>query len=174
MNILLVYPKFSDPFFSLTNVLKLISRKPQLPPRELLLISVLFPITWETKQIDLNSDKLRKKDILWADYIFVSAKEEQYNSTLKTLRKCDLQGKKVVGSGALFTEFFEDFEHLEHLLLDDIRITIPLFITDLENNKSKRIYRSNPYFEVRRFVEPYYSLGNISEKFSQNMELSHA
>ena len=30
MNILLVYPKFSDPFFSLTNVLKLISRKPSV------------------------------------------------------------------------------------------------------------------------------------------------
>ena len=81
MNILLVYPKFSEPFFSLSSVLKLVSRKPQLPPRELLLISVLLPITWERKQIDLNTEKLRKRDILWADYIFVSAKEEQSSST---------------------------------------------------------------------------------------------
>ena len=76
--------------------------------------------------------------------------------------------------GSLFTEYFEEYENVEHLVLDDIRKTLPQFINDIEENKTKKVYHSNPLFEIRKFTEPYYSLANISDGLSQNIQLSHA
>ncbi len=174
MNILIVYPKFTETFWSFTNALKLISKKPKFPPKELLLVSVMLPITWERKQIDLNNERLNRRDILWADYIFISAKEEQYKSAIKIIEKCKSIGKKIVASGSLFTEYYEEFENVEHLVLDDLRVTLPLFINDLENDKSKKVYHSNPFFEIRKFTESYYSITNFSGTISQNIQLSYA
>lgn len=173
MNILIVYPKFPTPFWSFTNTSKLVSEKKTFSPKDLLIISILLPITWERKLIDLNTDKLKKKDIRWADYILISAKEEQHNSTIKTIKKCNSLSTKIIASGALFTEYWEEFKNVEHWVLDDIRITLPLLINDLEEEKPKKVYHSNPFFEIRRFTESYYSLTGISGNFSQNIQLSH-
>lgn len=174
MNILIISPKLSESFFSYTNALKFVSKKSIFPPKELLLISILLPITWKRKMIDLNIKKLKRRDILWADYIFVSAQEKQYNSTIKTIKKCNSFGRKIVASGSLFTEYSEEFENVEHLVLDDIRKSLPKFIVDLENKNTEKVYHSNPFFEIRKFTESYYSLKNISDGFSQNIQLSHA
>lgn len=173
MNILIVYPKFPETFWSYINNLILVSKKSILPPKDLIVVSILLPITWERRLIDLNTEKLKKSDIIWADYIFISAKEEQYSSTVKIIEKCNSFDKKIVATGSLFTEYFEEFEKVEHLALDDIRITLPLLIHDLENNKPKKVYHSNPFFEIRKVTESYYSLTSISESFSQNIQLSH-
>lgn len=173
MNILIVYPKFFRPFWSFANTSKLVSEKSTLPPKELLKISIHLPITWERKLIDLNNEKMKKADILWADYIFLSAKEEQYNSTLQTIEKCKILSKKIVACGSLFSEYYEEFEHLEHLVLDDTRTTLPQLINDLENEEPHKVYHSNPFFEIRKLTESYYSLTNISGSFSQNIQLSH-
>lgn len=174
MNILIVYPKFTETFWSFTNALKLISKKPKFPPKELLLVSIMLPITWNRKRIDLNNERLKRSDILWADYIFISAKEKQYKSTIKIIEKCNSIGKKIVASGSLFSEYYEEFENVEHLVLDDLRVTLPLFINDLENEESKKVYHSNPFFEIRKFTEPYYSITNFSGSISQNIQLSYA
>lgn len=173
MNVLIVYPKFRENFLSFKKALKLVSKKSAIPPKELLITSILLPITWDRKLVDMNSEKLKKRDILWADYIFISANEEQYNSTIKTIEKCNSLDRKIVASGSLFTEFFEEFENIEHLVLDDIRITLPLLIYDLENEKPVKVYHSNPFFEIRRFTESYYSLANFTTNFSQNIQLSY-
>lgn len=174
MNILIVYPKFPETFWGFSNVLKLVPKKPTFPPKELLIISILLPITWERKLIDLNTENLKRSDILWADYIFISAKEEQYNSAVKTIEKCNSFDKKVIASGSLFTEYFEEFENVGHRVLDDIRITLPLFINDLENEKPQKVYHSNPFFEIRKFTGSYSSLASISDNISQNVHFFYA
>jgi hypothetical protein len=174
MNALIIYPEFPKTFWSFTNFLKTVSNKPVLAPKELLKTSILLPITWERKLIDLNSEKLKKSDILWADYIFISAKEEQIKSTFKFIERCKLLGKKIVGTGSLFNDIFEEFEQVDNLILDDMRITLPLFINDIENKKTKKIYHSNPFFEIRKFTESYYSLTSFSDSFPQNIQMSFA
>ncbi len=66
-NILLVYPKYSETFWSFKNILKIIGKKASFPPLGLLSISPLLPANWNKKLIDLNVDKLKDKDIIWAD-----------------------------------------------------------------------------------------------------------
>ena len=85
MNILIVHPEYEN---NKRKLFKSFSKKPKFPPKELILISTLLPITWERKRVDLNYDKLRKQDIFWADYVFVSAGEKQQTSALATIKFC--------------------------------------------------------------------------------------
>ncbi|NQU52856.1 MAG: hypothetical protein HQ522_09995 [Bacteroidetes bacterium] len=174
MKILIVYPKFAEAFWSFTNAIKLVSKKSIFPPKDLLVVSIHLPITWERKLIDLNTDKLKRRDILWADYILISAEEKQQISAIKIIEKCNSLGRKIVASGSLFTEYSEEFENVDHLVLEDVRISLPLLINDLENEEPKKVYHSNPFFEIRKFTESYYTITNISESLSQNIQLFHA
>lgn len=174
MNILIVYPKYKNTEQSFTDLFKFASKKSTFPPKESLIISTYLPITWERKHIDLNTEKLKRKDILWANYVFISAKEEQYNSAKQTIEKCNSLNRKIVASGSLFTEYDEEFDQIEHLVLDDFRITLPLLINDLENEEPKKVYHSNPFFELRKFTESYYSLKSISGLLSQNIRMTQA
>ncbi len=173
MKVLMIYPEYPKTFWSFNHVLEMFSTTAAFPPKELLHLSILLPITWERKIVDMNTQKLNKKEIQWADYIFISANEKQYSSTIKTIKNCNCLQKKIVACGPLFTEYVEDFDNVEHLLLDNIEITLPLLINDLENKKSKKVYHSNPFFEIRRFTESYYSLTSISDNFSRNIQLSY-
>lgn len=120
----------------------------------------------------MNHEKLKTKDILWADYIFINADEKRYKSTVKSINCITTLGKKIVACGSLFTEYFEEFEKIEHLVLDNIRMTLPQFINDLENENPQSVYHSNPFFEIRKVTESYYSLASFSGKFSENIQFA--
>lgn len=165
MKVLIICPRQQKSTWKVNKILTIFSKKTTFPPKELLLISILLPITWDRKIIDMNTDKLSKKHIRWADYIFINANESQYNTTIKTIKRCNSYNKKIIACGSLFTEYFEEFENLEHLALDNMRTTLPQLIDDLENNKQKKVYHSNPFYEIRKYSEPYYSLANFSRIF---------
>lgn len=174
MNILIVYPKYNKTEWRFTDLFKRGSDKPAFPPKESLMMSILLPITWERKHVDLNAEKLKRTDVLWADYVFISANEEQYQSTTQIIKMCNSLSSKIVACGSLFTEYFEDFKNVEHLVLDDFRITLPQLINDLENEIPEKVYHSNAFFEIRRYSETYYSLKSLAGRLSQNIKISYA
>lgn len=172
MKILFVYPEYPDTFWSYKHALKFISKKAAFPPLGLLTISALLPTTWERKLIDLNTNRLKNEDILWADYIFISAMGTQYNSALEIINKCKSFGKKIVAGGPLFTEDYEKFEMVDHLVLNEAEITLPLFIHDLENNIAKRIYKTTEFADITKSPTPDYSLINLKKYSSKSIQYS--
>ncbi|HOH92156.1 MAG TPA: B12-binding domain-containing radical SAM protein, partial [Anaerolineaceae bacterium] len=72
MKILMIYPEFPDTFWSFKHALSFIRKKASSPPLGLLTIAGLFPQSWEKRLVDLNVEKLRDKDIQWADMVFIS------------------------------------------------------------------------------------------------------
>lgn len=172
MKILLVYPEYPDTFWSFKYALKFISKKASFPPLGLLTVSALLPITWERKLIDLNTTQLKTSDIIWADYIFISAMGTQYSSAVEIIEKCKSLGKKIVAGGPLFTEDFEKFETVDYLVLNEAEITLPLFIADLENKTAKRIYQTTQFANIKESPTPDYSLINISNYSSKSIQYS--
>jgi hypothetical protein len=71
MNILLIYPKFPDTFWSFTYALSFIGKKAAFPPLGLLTVASLLPEEWTQRLVDLNVESLKDKDLLWADMAFV-------------------------------------------------------------------------------------------------------
>jgi len=172
MKILLVYPEYPDTFWSFKYALKFISKKASNPPLGLLTIAPLLPAGWEKKLIDLNVEKLKTKDILWADYIFIGAMSAQLKSTFEVIHRCKLQGKTIVAGGPLFTEDFEKFEEVDHLVLNEAEITLPRFLEDLQKGAPKRIYQTSEFADITQSPLPDYSLIRFSDYSSKSIQYS--
>ena len=133
MKILLVYPNYPDTFWSFKYALKFISKKASLPPLGLLTIASMLPPEWEKRLIDINVNPLKDKDLLWADYVFISAMSIQKESVKTVISRCKALGVKIVAGGPLFTSFSEEFKGTwAHFVLDEAEITLPPFLDDLK------------------------------------------
>ncbi len=99
MNILLVYPRYPDTFWSFKHALKFISKRAAFPPLGLLTVASVLPLKWKKKLIDMNTDDLKDADIAWADYVFLGAMGVQQQSVREVIRRCNqLHVKMVAGS----------------------------------------------------------------------------
>jgi len=172
MNILLVYPQYPNTFWSFKYALKFVSKKAVNPPLGLLTISSMLPENWGKKLIDLNIESLRKKDILWADYVFISAMNIQAKSANEIIEKCRLLDKKIVCGGPLFTEEPEKFGMVDHLILNEAELTLQEFLTDLENGTPKQIYQTDQFADMKTSPIPDYSLVRFSKYNSMNLQFT--
>jgi radical SAM superfamily enzyme YgiQ (UPF0313 family) len=122
MKILLVYPEFPDTFWGFRHALKFISKKASFPPLGLLTIAAMLPAEWEKRLIDMNVNQLKDKDIKWADYVFISAMSIQKKSVLNVISRCKKLGVKIVAGGPLFTAWFDEFDDVDYLVLNEAEI----------------------------------------------------
>jgi radical SAM superfamily enzyme YgiQ (UPF0313 family) len=158
MNILLVYPQYPDTYWSFKHALKFISKKASNMPLGLITIASLLPDNWNKKLTDLNVSRLKDKDIKWADYVFISAMSVQLASVKQIIERCMQFKTKMVAGGPLFTEEYDQFTEIDHLVLNEAEITLPLFIEDLKNFRPKKIYHSDKFADVTKSPLPDYSL----------------
>ena len=172
MKILLVYPDYPDTFWSFKHALKMIQKKASLPPLGLVTIAAMLPFKWEKKLIDMSVSPLKNKDILWADYVFISAMIVQRESTHATIARCHALGKKVVAGGPLVSTEFEEFDDVDHLVLDEAEITLPLFLADMEKGVAKHIYTSSEQPDITKIPIPDWSLIKMSKYSSMNIQYS--
>ncbi len=163
MNILLIYPKYPNTFWSFGEVLKYVSKKAAVPPLGLLTVASLLPKNWNKKLVDLNVRKVKEEDIEWADMILVSAMIIQKKSAQIITKYCKLKGKIVVAGGPLFTSGYKDFKYVDHFVLGEGEITIPLFLNDLKKGKPKKIYYSEERPDITKTPVPMWSLINVKE-----------
>lgn len=170
MNVLLVYPEYPDTFWSFKYALKFVSKKAANPPLGLLTVASLLPTEWTKKLIDINVEKLKDKDILWADYIFIGAMSAQFKSTVEVIEKCKSLHKPIVAGGPLFTEDYEKFSEVNHLVLNEAEITLPQFLDDLHRGKAKRIYQTDEYADITKSPAPDYSLIKLTHYSSKSVQ----
>ncbi len=158
MNILLVYPQYPDTYWSFKHALKFISKKASNVPLGLITVASLLPEKWNKKLTDINVSRLRDEDIKWADYVFISAMSVQLASVRQVIERCKNLDARMVAGGPLFTEEFEQFPEIDHLVLNEAEITLPIFLEDLENGRPQRIYRSDEFADITKSPLPDYSL----------------
>lgn len=172
MNILLVYPKYPETYWSFHYALKFVSKKASFPPLGLLTVAAMLPEEWNKKLIDLNVTDLREKDIKWADYVFVSAMVVQKESAKNIIQKCRNAGVKTVCGGPLFTTEYEDFNQVDYLVLNEAEITLPMFINDLKLRKAKHIYKSSQWADIKTTPVPLWEIIDMKKYASMNIQYS--
>ncbi len=170
MKILLVYPKYPDTFWSFRHALKFISKKAANPPLGLITVASILPEDWEKKLIDLNVESLRSKDIIWADYVFISAMNVQLKSVFEIIGKCRSLKTKIVAGGPFFTAEYQRFSRIDHFVLNEAEITLPEFIKDLKNGQLKRIYQTIEFADFKYSPLPDYSLIKQSKYSSLSVQ----
>jgi radical SAM superfamily enzyme YgiQ (UPF0313 family) len=163
MNILLVYPKCPDTFWSYKHILRFVSKKAAFPPLGLLTIASLLPKGWNKKLIDMNIGELKDEYISWADMVFISAMIVQKDSAKSIISRCKEHRKKVVAGGPVFTTGYESFKDVDYFVLDEAEITLPLFLEDLKKGEAHHIYRSKQRPDITKTPLPLWSLINIKD-----------
>jgi len=163
MKILLVYPLYPETFWSLTHALDLMGKKAAIPPLGLLTIASMIENGNDLKLVDMNVKQLNDEDILWADYVFVSAMITQKESAEETIHKCKQLGKKIVAGGPLFNNLQHEFPEVDHFILNEGEMTIPLFLEDLKNGTAKKIYTSDIRPDISTVPIPKWDLVDLND-----------
>ncbi|MCP4760980.1 MAG: B12-binding domain-containing radical SAM protein [archaeon] len=174
MKILLIYPEYPNTYWSFKGVLKYVEKKASFPPLGLLTVASLLPKKWEKKRIDLNVNELSDKNILWADMIFISAMIVQKDDAVKIIRKCKQLDKMVVVGGPLFSTGYEDLSDMgiDHFVLDEGEITLPLFLEDLMEGIPQKIYKSDLRPDITKTPLPMWDLIDFNDYSSLAIQYS--
>ena len=172
MKILLVYPQYPDTFWSFRHALRMIAKKASFPPLGLVTVAAMLPPQWEKKLVDITVTPLTDKDIIWADYVFLSAMVVQQRSAKEAIARCNRLGTKVVAGGPLFTTAHEEFSGVDHFVLGEAEVTLPLFLEDLENGCAKHIYDSKERPDITRTPVPIWSLVKMNKYSSMSLQYS--
>jgi radical SAM superfamily enzyme YgiQ (UPF0313 family) len=172
MNVLLIYPKFPDTFWSFKYALKFIRKKSAFPPLGLLTVSAMLPDEYSRRLVDVNVDDLTDDDLSWADLAFIGGMTIQRDSAKKIIARCKATSLKVIVGGPLFTAEPDSFEEVDHLVLDEAELTLPPFIEDLENGHPKKIYRATGFCDLHHTPPPSWDLINIKKYASMSIQFS--
>jgi len=158
MNVLLVNPESPNTFWSLKNALRFVSKKAMLPPLGLLTVAAMLPKDWDKRLVDMATTALRDRDIRWADYVFITGMYIQRQSARRVIDLCRKLGKPVVAGGPLFSEVPEDYDDVDHLVLNEAEITLPHFLKDLQQGTAKHIYKADQFADVKMSPTPLWEL----------------
>jgi radical SAM superfamily enzyme YgiQ (UPF0313 family) len=172
MKILLIYPKYRDTFWSFKHSLKFVFKKAVNPPLGLLTVGGMLPREWDKKLIDMNVTALNDKDLEWADFVFISAISIQEESVKEIISRCKKTGVKIVAGGPLFTTQFGEFGDVDHLVLNEAELTLPLFLEDLKNGCAKNIYTSNQRPDIKKTPIPLWEVINMKKYATMNIQYS--
>ena len=172
MNILLIYPKIPDTFWSFSFALSFIGKKAAFPPLGLLTVASLLPDQWPKRLVDLNVEKLSDKDLLWADMAFISGMAIQRKSATQIIARCKALNLKIVAGGPLFTSQPDEFKNVDHLVLDEAELTLPAFLKDWQNGQAKKVYRASGFCDLSDTPPPSWNLLNTKQYASMNIQFS--
>lgn len=160
MKVLLINPKVPNTFWSLKTALEFVSKKAMLPPLGLLTVAAMLPKPWEKKLIDMNTAKLRDRDLKWADYVFLTGMVIQKESADYVIERCAKLGKKIVAGGPLFTGLPEMYPNVDHLILKEAESTLPAFLKDLQTAQPKPLYDTHDRPQLADTPIPMWELIN--------------
>lgn len=169
----MVYPDYPDSFWSFKHALQFISKKAAVPPLGLITVSAMLPSSWNKKLIDMNVSELKTADIIWADYVFISAMYIQKDSVSKIISECVENNVKMIAGGPLFTQEFNNYPEIEHFILNEAEITLPPFLKDLESGRTpERIYQTTEFADITKTPVPDYHLLSRKDYAFMNIQVS--
>ncbi len=172
MRILLIYPEYPDTFWSFKHALKFIHKRAAHPPLGLLTIGAMLPEEWPKRLVDMNVAKLTDSDLAWADCAFISGMAVQRDSARRTISLCKKAGLRVVAGGPLFTYEYDQFEEVDHFVLNEAEITLPLFLKDLEEGRPKRVYETQEFADIQKTPIPMWELAALKRYAGMSIQFS--
>ena len=103
MNALLIYPEFPDTFWSFKHALRFLGKRAAQPPLGLMTVAALLPVAWKKRLVDTNVERLRDRDLKWADVVLVSGMHIQRESLVEIVERCRAHGLRTVVGGPIAT-----------------------------------------------------------------------
>ena len=172
MKVLLLYPGFPDTFWSFRHALPFIGKRSSFPPLGLLTVSAMLPPHWERKLVDVNVEKLRDRDIEWADVAFLSAMLVQGPSLRQLIERCRKAGLRTVVGGPVTSSENPSYEGADHIVRGEAENLIDDLVADLEAGTAKRFYDAPARADITRVPPPDFSIARMNKYSSMPVQYS--
>jgi radical SAM superfamily enzyme YgiQ (UPF0313 family) len=172
MNVLLIYPRNPDTFWSFQHVLRFVSKKSAFPPLGLLTVAAMLPRSWSLHLADLNVRPLTSADLDWADYVFLSAMIVHKRASHEIAARCAAHGKPVIAGGPLFTTGHREFPEISHFVLGEAEGVISGLVADMERGILRPIYRGKGWPDMREVPTPRWDLVRLRDYVAMPVQYS--
>ena len=160
--VLMIYPEIPSTYWSLDHAIAFMGSKSVMPPLGLLTVASMLPDSFEVKLVDMNVGPLADGDIESADLIFISAMIVQKNSFAEVVKRCREFGKPIVAGGPYPTSSHEKIEGVDHFVLNEGEITLPLFLADYEKGCARPVYASSEKPDIAKTPAPRLDLIDVN------------
>ncbi|MCL1926725.1 MAG: B12-binding domain-containing radical SAM protein [Syntrophorhabdaceae bacterium] len=172
MKVLFLYPSFPDTFWSFRHALPFIGKRSSFPPLGLMTVSAMLPPHWKRKLVDTNVEKLRAKDLKWADVVFLSAMLIQESSLKQLIGRCRKAGVPTVVGGPITSAENPCYAEADHIVRGEAEPIIDELIADLKAGKARRVYETKNLADITRVPTPDYSLARLGKYSSMPVQYS--
>jgi radical SAM superfamily enzyme YgiQ (UPF0313 family) len=172
VNVLLIYPRFPDTFWSFRHALAFVRKQSGHQPLGLITVAAMLPKTWALRLVDTNVADLTQEDLAWADLAMISAMNVQRESAAALIGRCREAEIRVVAGGPLFTAEHERFGQVDHFVLNEAELTLPPFLRDLEAGCAQRVYRTGEFADLGRSPTPRWDLVDLRRYASMSIQYS--
>ncbi|MBE0603198.1 MAG: B12-binding domain-containing radical SAM protein [Deltaproteobacteria bacterium] len=172
MKVLLLYPRFPDTFWSFRHALPFIGKRSSFPPLGLLTVSAMLPPHWKRKLVDVNVEKLRDRDLAWADVAFLSAMLVQGPSLEQLIARCRKAGLRTVVGGPVTSAENPSYADADHVFRGEAETLIEELVSDLETGKARRFYEASGRADITRVPPPDFHLARMGRYSSMPVQYS--
>jgi radical SAM superfamily enzyme YgiQ (UPF0313 family) len=172
MNTLLVYPQFPDTYWSFKHALSFIGKRAAQPPLGLMTIAALLPAGWRKRLVDLNVERLRDRDLAWADVVLISAMHLQHESLAEIVERCRVRGLRTIVGGPIASSLSAADLKADHVVIGEAEALIGGLARDLEQGCAKPIYQAVERPEMETSPLPDLSLIKMNRYSTMTVQYS--
>ena len=172
MNTLLVYPQFPDTYWSFKHALSFIGKRAAQPPLGLMTIAALLPASWRKRLVDLNVDRLRDRDLAWADVVLISAMHLQHESLAEIVERCRARGLRTIVGGPIASSLSAADLKADHVVIGEAEALIGELARDLEQGTAQPLYQAAERPEMETSPLPDLSLIKMNRYSTMTVQYS--
>jgi radical SAM superfamily enzyme YgiQ (UPF0313 family) len=132
MNALMIYPEFPDTFWSFKYALSFLGKRAAQPPLGLMTVAALLPKNWKKRLVDVNVERLRDRDLDWADVVMLSGMHIQRDSLVAIVEQCRERGLPTVVGGPIASSLSAAELKADHVVVGEAESLIAGLARDLE------------------------------------------
>ena len=142
MNALLIYPSFPDTFWSFKHALSFLGKRAAQPPLGLMTVAALLPARWKKRLVDTNVERLKDKDLAWADVALVSGMHVQHDHLAAIVERCRARGLRTVVGGPIASSISATALKADHVVIGEAEELIATLARDLEAGEAQPVYQA--------------------------------
>ena len=172
MNVLLIYPRFPDTYWSFRYALSFQGKRAAQPPLGLLTVAALLPASWNKRLIDMSVERLRDRDLAWADVAFISGMHVQERELISIVRRCRGLGLRTVVGGPITSSLAHAALECDHVVIGEAEDLIDGLAADLERGTARPLYQSAERPGLERSPLPDLSLIRMQRYSTMTVQCS--
>jgi radical SAM superfamily enzyme YgiQ (UPF0313 family) len=172
MNALLIYPQFPDTYWGLKHALHFVGKRAAQPPLGLMTVAALLPAAWNKRLVDTNVERLRERDLGWADVVLLSGMHIQQESMTAIVERCRARGLPTVVGGPIASSLSAAELKADHVVIGEAESLIAELARDLEQGTAKATYEAAQRPEMETSPLPDLSLIKMKRYSTMTVQYS--